>query len=114
MPASGSLTTTASGTGQPETAPDTPGTIDVKVGDFTADIQAYDANGGKGLLIPVTCALVPGQDTSLGSITVTPKVDTGIGADDSGNGLTQAGVGIAAVGVLAAGGAAVRRRRNNG
>lgn len=114
VPAAGKLTTTASGSGQAETAPATPGTIDVKVGDFTANIQTYKGTT-PDLVLPVKCTLVAGQNTSLGTIAVVPKNDGGIAAGDSGNTLTQAGIGIAAVGALAAGGAVAfgRRRKSS-
>lgn len=69
VPDSGPITTVASGTGQAETAPETPGTVTVTVGDFTADLTAKNANGDP-FEIPLTCTVAEGQDTTLATITV--------------------------------------------
>ncbi len=69
VPSSGGLITTATGSGQSETAPATPGSIDVKVGNFTADIQTYQG-ANKSIFIPVKCTLNAGQDATVGSIKV--------------------------------------------
>ena len=65
VPASGPIITNAKGSGAAETAPGEPGTIDVKVGDFTADLKT---DGGLGL--PIECALQPGQNTTIATIQV--------------------------------------------
>lgn len=69
VPDSGPITTVASGSGQAETAPDTPGTVEVTVGDFTADLTAKNANGDP-FEIPLTCTVAEGQDTTLATIQV--------------------------------------------
>ncbi|WP_050668380.1 DUF6801 domain-containing protein [Luteipulveratus halotolerans] len=65
VPATGPVVTNASGTGAAETAPSEPGTIEVKVGDFTADLKT-----DSGLGLPIECALKPGQNTTIATIQV--------------------------------------------
>lgn len=65
IPASGQIVTAASGTGQAETAPAEPGTVTVAVGDFTASLTT-----DSGFVIPITCTLQAGQDTTIASIAV--------------------------------------------
>lgn len=69
VPAKGALQTTASGNGATEVAAGSSGTITVKVGDFSADIQTYKGTT-KDLLIPVKCTLQTGQNATLGTIAV--------------------------------------------
>lgn len=69
VPGSGALTTTATGTGAAETAPTAPGSLEVKVGDFTASIPTYKS-GTPDLLLPITCTLTAGQDATVGTIDV--------------------------------------------
>ena len=69
VPDSGPITTVASGSGQAETAPETPGTVEVTVGDFTADLTARNANGDP-FEIPLTCTVAEGEDTTLATIKV--------------------------------------------
>ncbi len=115
VPDSGGLTTTATGTGEADTAgPDT-GQIKVSVGDFTADIQTYQGDN-KSLVIPVKCTLDSGQDPVIKTIQVTPDVMTGSGTDTrTTNLLTAGGIGVAVLGVAAAGGAFTfgRKRHQN-
>lgn len=115
VPSSGGLSTTATGSGQPDTAGADTGQIKVSVGNFTADIQTYQGDT-KSLVIPVKCTLDSGQDPVIKTIQVTPDVMTGSGTDTrTTNLLTAGGIGIAVLGVAAAGGAVSfgRKRHQN-
>ncbi|TWE09944.1 DUF6801 domain-containing protein [Rudaeicoccus suwonensis] len=68
VPASGVVTTVASGKGEAATAPTTAGPVVVKVGDFTADLT-YTTGAATGQM-KLACNLVPGQNTTLATIYV--------------------------------------------
>ncbi|TWE09945.1 DUF6801 domain-containing protein [Rudaeicoccus suwonensis] len=69
VPKTGTITTSASGTGKAEVAPKTVGSIVVKIGNFTASLQTYQGTT-KSALLPISCTLVAGQNTTLTTIKV--------------------------------------------
>lgn len=71
VPASGAIVTNAAGKGASETAPSTPGTVPVKVGNFTATLTTDG-----GTVIPTKCTLQSGQDATIGSIKVVDPAAT--------------------------------------
>jgi hypothetical protein len=65
VPKSGTLTTTATGTGKAEKAGSKAGKITVTVGSFTAKLTT-----DSGFVLPVSCTLVKGQKPTLATIAV--------------------------------------------
>ena len=71
VPKTGAITTTASGKGEAMTAPSEPTTLPVDIGDFTGELNAYQAGGtSPAVTLKLDCTLVSGQNTRIGTIKV--------------------------------------------
>lgn len=71
VPASGSLTTVASGKGESFTAPSTPSTLAVKVGDFSSTLTT-----DTGFVLHLKCTPAAGANTTIGTIKVAAPAPT--------------------------------------
>ena len=107
IPASGPITTTATGLASLETTTSTPGILRLTAAKLTVSWTTNTLT-----LVAGTCTFDT-PDPAFATITVGPPVDGGIAADGGSNALTTAGLGVGAVGLLGAGASVVlgRRRR---
>ncbi|KNX38325.1 hypothetical protein [Luteipulveratus halotolerans] len=109
IPASGPITTTATGLGSLETTTSTPGVVRLAASKLTV---SWTTNT---LVLTAGSCTFDTPNPAFATITVGPPVDGGVAAGDGGNTLTAAGLGVGAVGLVGAGATVlVGRRRRRG